>query len=378
MIDSRPLILIDAGIPWARSVLDGIGDRVFFDPAAGRPDTATLSVADVLVVSSSVRVNRDLLAPCESLRAIATPVVGTDHVDTGAVRELASRLGHDIPVFNAPGSTAGAVADWTIGAMITALGRLPASVGIAGFGNCGHEVARRLTMLGIPWLACDPLHAPPSGHTALPDLAEAEVVTFHVPLTTPSQSPFPTAGMISREMCVSYAAASCRLVINCSRGGILDESMFTGSARGLPGFALDVFMGEPAPAPLTVAAATVATPHVAGSGRLGRARAINMVSEAVIRALGLPMPPGGLPAPETVAAMGLIRSPVNTLTINAAAAHADSGFAALRDALIPLSGVSLSTPFKMAWATCDEKQRATIFRRFRLEALRTEPTWLAR
>lgn len=377
MTDSSPVILIDAGIPWATSVLDGIGKRVFFDPATGKPDTATLSIADVLVVSSSVRINSEILAPCESLRAIATPVVGTDHVDMGAVRDLASRLGHGISVFNAPGSTAGAVADWTIGAMITALGRLPASVGIVGFGNCGHEVARRLNMLGIPWLACDPLLAPPSGHTPLSELAEAEVVTFHVPLTTPSQSPFPTVGMVSRELCVSYAAASCRLVINCSRGGILSESMFAGSARGLPAFALDVFMGEPAPSPLTVAAATVATPHVAGSGRLGRARAINMVSESVIRALGLSMPPGGLLPPDSIAASELIRSPVNTLTVNPATAHTDSGFAALRDALVPLSGVALSAPFKAAWATCDERQRATVFRLFRLEALRTEPTWLA-
>lgn len=387
--------LVDASIPYGKLMFSDLGKVDFLDgPAAGIPH-ALLAGADVLAVASSIRVDAGLLSRCGRLRVLATPVVGTDHVDAGAVGDLATRLGHTVAVVNAPGSTAQAVADWTIGAILAALGRIPESVAIVGFGNCGRAVAERLKMLAVPFVICDPLLASnPERVDNLPlaDLEDVEVVTFHVPYTTAAQSPFPTADMIDAGFTRRFSARGGKLIVNCSRGGILDETIFTGVDEIEPGvaesgtaalmnspgpiltgpaagllFALDVFRGEPSPSRQTVAAAAIATPHVAGNGHLGRLRAAQMVRAETCRILGLA--DRGITPPDALLALR------PTLDCAPASLRTSDGFTSFATRLARLCGVELSERFRNSFTSACDADLSRTFREIRELGMRVEPDW---
>ncbi|HNU69853.1 MAG TPA: NAD(P)-dependent oxidoreductase [Myxococcota bacterium] len=366
----EPIFLVDQDSPFAELLFSGLGRVEYFgdsDPTS-RPDL--LESADVLSVRSSTRVDSGLLSRCNNLKVIVTPVVGTDHIDTNAVAELSARLGRVIPVFNAAGSTAEAVADWTIGAIFKSLEGAPTSVGVVGVGNIGRQVARRLDLLGITYLTCDPgrMDEPEFRHTPIEEVLGCQVVTFHVPMTRSGQSPWPTAGMISGQLCEDARHCGCRLFVNSSRGGIVVPDVFLMAGDRRPALACDVFLDEPAPAPAAIAACTVATPHLAGSGRYGRARAAMMVRDKVRAALDLPsqpLDPGlfGLPGrPEIRGLPGCIST--------------ESGMTRFLGEIDILSGTSQSASFRSEYISAAASDRARVFTSFRMAGTRTEPLWI--
>lgn len=377
--------LVDDSIPCFEQLFNGLGDVRFFDRVIGGIPDDGLARADVLAVTSSTLVDADLLSRCDRLRVLATPVVGTDHIDFDAVAAAGQRIGHPITVVNAPGSTAQAVADWTVGAMLAALGHLPSSVAIVGFGACGRAVAERLRAIAVPFVTCDPLLAGAADdfrHTPLESLNDVEVATFHVPLTFPGQSPFPTADMINATFVQGFMSHGGRLVVNCSRGGILDETMFAeiddsgrrypsqvvpvGPAAGML-FALDVFRGEPAPARTTVAAAAIATPHVAGSGNIGRFNAAKMVRAETCRILGL-KDKGITPPDRLLASRPILRFDSDQI-------RTADGFREFAAMLAELSGVAVHGSFRDFRASQRNADLPDFFRWTRGAALRTEPIW---
>ncbi len=308
----RPRILVDRDIPWGIEAFAGLGDVVEFDAAGLRDDPSPLAGADVLACRSATRIDASLLAAAPRLRAVATPVIGLDHVRFADVREAEARRGHPIAVFAAPGSTAAGVADWVVAALLEVLpDREPRDlrVGIWGFGCCGRALAARLDRLGIPWVAHDPpLEARTAGAFASAPreaLWGCDAVTLHVPLTGPDDSPWPTRGMVDGAVLQALRDGGDRLLCNTSRGAViraaaLRECLASGAG---PGIALDVYEGEPAPDPEFLARPRIATAHVAGSVLEGRRRAVARVREDVRRLLHLPrtpfpaVPPGGFDRP---------------------------------------------------------------------------------
>ena len=119
-----------------------------------------LADADALLVRSAVKVNAELLAKAPRLRAVGRAGVGVDNVDLDA----ATRAG--VLVMNTPGGNAVAVAEHTLGLMISMARALPQAVastksgqwekkrfmgtelrgktlGVLGLGSVGREVIRR-------------------------------------------------------------------------------------------------------------------------------------------------------------------------------------------------------------------------------------------
>lgn len=353
------VFLVDADIPYANLLFKGLGQVQFFDQSNPLQRLDVLEIADVLTVRSSTRVGADLLAACRNLKVLATPVVGTDHIDFRAVSAASGLVERDIKVINAAGSTADAVADWTVGAMAKVLGRLPTSVGIVGAGNCGLAVAKRLGMLGVRYLFNDPPKAAYGEFlsTSMDDIACCEVITFHVPLTTKAQSAWPTADMISADFATKARASGCKLILNCARGGILDESMASLSPDIRPLLAVDVFKNEPSPSVEFVRACVLATPHIAGSGRIGRLNAAAMIRRQICEILGTG--PATLP---TAANHFPDRPEINATNF--------------LNQIEALSGVTLSDEFKHAWLTSNPAERPILFNTFRALGIRTEPIWV--
>ena len=89
-------IVADANIPFVKDCFSSIGEVEVF--GGGEITPKVVCNADVLLVRSVTKVNRDLLAGSD-VRFVATATIGTEHID---IDYLDSR---DIGFALAPGST---------------------------------------------------------------------------------------------------------------------------------------------------------------------------------------------------------------------------------------------------------------------------------
>jgi len=240
--------------------------------------------ADALVVRSATDVNAKLIDSTQKLRVIGRAGVGVDNVDA----EAATRKG--IVVMNTPGANAIAVAEHTIGLMISLARFIPKAdqttragkwekkslqgtelkgktLGIIGLGRVGVEVARRAKAFGMKVLAYDPFVSQQLARDLEIELvgldalyASSDYISLHVGLT------LQTSGMINAGS-IAKMKKGVRLV-NCARGELIDDAALLQALNSgqVAGAALDVFSHEPPKEnPLLAAANVIATPHIAGS-----------------------------------------------------------------------------------------------------------------
>jgi (S)-sulfolactate dehydrogenase len=219
-----------------------------------------------------------------------------------------------IAVIPATGANAQAVAEYVIAAAMlllrgaygatadVAAGRWPRAalssgreiagktIGVVGFGDIGRRAARMGRALGMRAIGHDV--ALPADAAAWRDagveprslealLAEADVVTLHVPLVAA------TRNLVDARRLAAMKRGA--VLINTARGGVVDEAAVAAAlASGqLGGAALDVFDAEPLPAgsPLAGAPNLLLTPHVAGLTHEANARVSTMIAERVLAAL---------------------------------------------------------------------------------------------
>jgi D-3-phosphoglycerate dehydrogenase len=250
----------------------------------GKDPGACLEDADALIVRSVVQANQHLLEKASKLRVIGRAGIGVDNVDV----EYATKRG--IVVMNTPGGNAIAVAELTIGLMVSLARNIPRAdvttragqwekkslqgtelngktLGVVGLGRIGAEVARRAQAMNLTVLAYDPYVSPEYAKKVNARLASldeiwanADYVTFHVGLTEQTQGLVNAATLKKMKKGVR--------IINCARGELIDDAALAEAlASGhVAGAALDVFAAEPPKGnPLLAAPNVIATPHIAGS-----------------------------------------------------------------------------------------------------------------
>lgn len=244
------------------------------------------SDADI-IITQFCTVTRKLIDSCGRLKAIGILRAGIENVNL----EYANLK--KILVFNTPGRNADAVADFTIGLLLSecrniAKGHfglkngqwireypnslhipdLPGkTVGIVGLGEIGQKVAKRLVGFDVKLLGYDPfVRNPPYGIRMCPleELMErSDFVTIHVRHTRETER------LISREMINKMKPTS--YLINTSRAAIVDEDALYEALknRKIAGAGLDVFNVEPPPMDYPVVAAdnVTITPHMAGGSK---------------------------------------------------------------------------------------------------------------
>lgn len=251
-------------------------------PAGGLPDV--LADADALIVRSAVQADAKLLAAAPKLRIIGRAGVGVDNIDAAE----ATRRG--IVVMNTPGANAVAVAELTLGLMISMCRSIPRAnatmhaakwekkslqgselrgktLGIVGLGRIGLEVARRARAFGMHLLGYDPFVAPviarENNVTLVPIdeiFSQSDFLSLHVGLTPQ------TEGLINRTS-LAIMKPGIRIV-NCARGElIVDEALAEALRSGhVAGAALDVFRQEPVKeSPYFGLENVLLSPHIAGS-----------------------------------------------------------------------------------------------------------------
>ena len=279
------IIVADSLPASALEVLQADGWTV--DARTGRsPENlaADLADADAILVRSATKVDAKLIAAAPKLRIIARAGVGVDNVDVDA----ASARG--ILVVNAAGASSISVAEHACALMLALARAVPAAdkamkdgkwdkkhllgteirgktLGIAGFGRIGQEVAQRARAFGMHVVTHDPFIsadlAARSGVqlVSLDELCRsADYISLHLPATKET-----------RHMFDDRLFAKCKpglRLINTARGELVDEGALGRAIESgvVAGAGLDVFEQEP-PTDWSLAQLpqVIATPHIAAS-----------------------------------------------------------------------------------------------------------------
>jgi erythronate-4-phosphate dehydrogenase len=291
------LILADENIPCVQEVFGCLGQVVTMPGRAMTQQAAR--EADVLLVRSVTRVGRELLEGTR-IRFVATATIGFDHVDRDY---LATR---EIGFAAAPGSNAQSVAEYVATALMVLESRGQVelgkgTLGVVGVGNVGSRVARIAQTLGMRVLLNDPPRARAEGSASFARVesicAQADVVTFHVPLSRGGADA--TWHLIDQDLLGRVRPGA--ILLNTSRGSVHDTGALKAARRTgrLGGLVLDVFEEEPAIDPELVALADLATPHIAGYSYDGKVAGTRMIFEAVCHFFGHEVRwPDGVPPAE--------------------------------------------------------------------------------
>ncbi len=268
---------------------------------------------DALVVRSETKVTAGVIQAARKLQVIARAGVGVDNIDVAAATSAG------IAVVNAPAGNTVAAAEHTLALMLALARHIPQAhqslksgqwrrsafmgvelrnktLGIAGLGRVGSQVARRAQSFEMRLVAFDPFVSPDYarrlGVELMPLdrlLAEADFITLHTPLTRN------TSHLIgARELALMKPTAR---LINVARGELIDEAALLQAleAGGLAGAALDVFAQEPpGDNPLLQHPKVVVTPHLGASTQEAQREVAIEAAEQVLAVLS------GQPARNTV------------------------------------------------------------------------------
>ncbi|MEC4803496.1 MAG: phosphoglycerate dehydrogenase [Jaaginema sp. PMC 1079.18] len=218
---------------------------------------------DALMIRSGTRVTAEVVEAGKQLKIIGRAGVGVDNVDIPA----ATRRG--IVVVNSPEGNTTAAAEHALAMMMSLSRHIPAAnqsvkenrwerkkfmgtevykktLGVVGLGKIGSHVAGVAKAMGMKLLAYDPFISAERAEQLgcrLVDLdllfSEADYITLHVPKTPE------TSNLINAEVLGKMKPTT--RIINCARGGIVDEAALADALREgkIAGAALDVFASEP-------------------------------------------------------------------------------------------------------------------------------------
>ncbi|QRY39511.1 hydroxyacid dehydrogenase [Microbacterium hominis] len=274
------------------------------DPA----EVARLARGYDVVAFHAAPVTAEVLEALPDLRLLGCARGGPVNVDVGAAR------GRGVRVTTTPGKNAEAVADLTIGFLISVVRNVPASLrdvdervadgrplaestfegarwfgreigglrlGLIGFGNVARLVAARAQALGATVVAYDPFVAPDSVSdvTIMSDLGEllrlSDAVSVHARATAENRH------MIGADQIALMPRGS--FLINTARESLVDEAALLSALRSghLAGAALDVNEPDGPWRELVAQPNVVLTPHLAGATVETLARGADMLAAEI-------------------------------------------------------------------------------------------------
>ena len=241
-------------------------------------------------------ITEKVINAAQNLKVISRYGIGCDRVDLEAAKK------RGIIVTNTPGANADAVADLTLGLMLSVARMIPMldhstkqgewkrntgielsgkTLGLLGFGMIGKAVARRALGFGMTVLAYDPYideaYANENGilsRSFKHVIEESDFISLHLPLLES------TANIIGKENIEKMRPGA--IIINTARGGLIDEAaLYKAIESGhIGGAGLDAYENEPPDAsqPLYQLPNVVTTPH---TGAHTAEASLNMATMAV-------------------------------------------------------------------------------------------------
>lgn len=270
-------------------------------PDNWREDPRLLDTTVIVIRTSPL--GHDIFGKMPRLKAIVKHGAGVDNIDISAATD------QHVMVANTPGgSNSSAVAEGAVALMLGLLRRTRdmdelvrndgwnkrwgirlrdltgANVGLIGFGRIAQNVAKICSAgFGANVSAYDPMVADEyiqkNGVTPvkLTEVLQQDIVSIHVPLTDQTRNLIDTV-----ELALMKPHA---LLINCSRGGIVNEEALADALRDhqISGAGIDVFLDEPPAAnhPLFALSNCLLSPHMAGVTEAGMKDMAQHVAEVV-------------------------------------------------------------------------------------------------
>lgn len=241
----------------------------------------------VVLITNKIPVDAPLLAQLPQLRLIAVAATGVDHID------LAAAKARGVGVCNVTGYAVETVPEHVFGMLLmlrrnlhryaVAVGNgawsrsevfclhdypihdlAGRTMGVVGAGTLGRAVGKIAHAFGMRVLYAERKGATRvrEGYTEFSEvLAQADVLTLHVPLTPE------TRALIGRAELARMKPDA--VLIKCARGGVVDEAALVAALRAdrLGGACVDVLETEPPPANDLLLSANlpnlIVTPHIA-------------------------------------------------------------------------------------------------------------------
>ena len=268
-----------------------------------------IGVAEILVTQLAP-MSAAMFARLPKLKLIAVSRGGPVNIDMKAARE------RGVTVVNTPGRNSGAVAEFTLGAILAETRKIRVghealrrgewrgdlyradttgrelnemTVGVIGYGKIGTKVVRLLRAFGARILVHDPYVQLSADDVAAGVklvsfeqlLGEADVVTIHARVTAE------TTQMMNAEAFARMKPDA--LFINTARGPLCDyDALYAALSEGrIAGAMLETFGVEPVPAdwPLLQLPNVTLTPHIAGASLRTVTIAAEQAAEEVRRYL---------------------------------------------------------------------------------------------
>jgi glyoxylate reductase len=263
---------------------------------------------DAIICQLTDRIGDEVILGAPLARVVATVSVGYDNIDVAA----ATRAG--VVVCNTPGVLAETTADLAFALILAAsrvlsdserdlrqggwkrweldgyLGRdvYGATLGLVGYGRIGQAVARRAEGFSMRVIHTDlaPTGLPGYVETLDDLLAEADVVSVHVPLTPETRHLID-----ARRLALMKPTA---VLVNTARGPVVDEEALAAALESGSLFAagIDVYEQEPNVHPrLLGAPRAVLLPHIGSASSATRLAMANLATSAVADVLAGGRPP---------------------------------------------------------------------------------------
>ncbi|XP_067648777.1 D-3-phosphoglycerate dehydrogenase-like [Haliotis asinina] len=285
VIALRRVLISDEVDPKCVKILENNGIEVIKNTKLSKEELlAEIPKYDGLIVRSATKVTADVINAASNLKIIGRAGTGVDNIDCQA----ATRRG--VIVMNTPGGNTLSAAEHTCTLIIAMTRELTLAaqsmkegkwdrkrfmgselngktLGIIGLGRIGKEVAQRMQSFGMRTIGYDPIIGGDVcsewGVEWLPMeqiWPQVDYITVHTPL-------IPQTKNLINDTVFSACKKGVR-VVNCARGGIIDEDALLRALESgqCAGAGLDVFVEEPPKdSPIVKHPKVIATPHLGAS-----------------------------------------------------------------------------------------------------------------
>jgi len=278
-------IIIDDKIPYIHGAFEEVAEVVYLPGSKTTPEV--VKDADAIVTRTRTICNKKLLAG-SSVKFIATATIGYDHIDT----DYCDASG--IKWTNAPGCNSKSVEQYIASTLMVLAERkniqlIDLCIGVVGVGNVGSKVARICKLFGMKVLLNDPPRKRAEGSSAFVSLKqvmdEADIITLHVPLNMKGED---ATYHLGNETFFSGLKKK-PVVINSCRGEVVDTLAVKAALKSdqISGFVCDCWENEPYIDLELLAMTEIATPHIAGYSKDGKATGTQMSVQAISQHFGL-------------------------------------------------------------------------------------------
>jgi erythronate-4-phosphate dehydrogenase len=267
-------IIIDDKIPYIKGAFENLAEVIYLPGSKTTPNV--VHDADAIVTRTRTEKKEKLLAN-SSVKFIATATIGYDHIDTAYCEAAGIRW------TNAPGCNSKSVEQYIASVLMVLaeqknLKLNELCIGVVGAGNVGSKVARFCRILGMKVLINDPPRERVEGVTQFVSLTkimeEADIITLHVPL---NMKGIDATYHLCNEDFFSKLKRN-PILINSCRGEVTETaSVKNAIKRGLISeFVADCWENEPDIDLELLGLICLATPHIAGYSKDGKAKGTEM------------------------------------------------------------------------------------------------------